>query len=585
MSITPGQSGTAAGGDGVLGLGPLPNTFGSAAATDRAAAETLRNTQTNNATWLAKYNGNLAFWIRLVWDDGVVEQRRNPAGTSWQDVTNVIRGPTGIQGVKGPYYVEIFRNSATALTVAPTGGSVVVATGALTPPTGSTAVPVSTAAGEDTYRSVARINPFTQTGTVTPIWSVPIDIHDKLSDAQVKTKYEANPDTNAFTDSEKTKLTSAEANATADQTSAEIVTKLSGLSGAARLPSSAVKDLPSSSSDATVDLGLATISASGFTTAAPGGRTTKYPSGTILLFEVNNPYSVVPTDDVGSFNIGAVRYDFYQEGATNIKRGEFEVDTSYMCVVSTYGHIQLSSPYRRVATTTSKGLLSGTDKVKIDRIENAFTDALKAKLAGIATAATAVSVIDVLAKIFAGTGININKATAGQITISATGSGSEGTGTADGVVRTGAFDETTQIVTLTTSLGGTVTVDLGVFVTAAELTTALASYTTNAQARDEAGKLLNEITFFTYANNSLTFAVPDASFTPAMLKAVSAAEKTGFRTRIGAAAPLARVTNDIDRCRCGRDRARLLRGASLACRHSVGFQQSDQDDTGGFDGR
>ena len=291
-----------------------------------------------------------------------------------------------------------------------------------------------------------------------------------LTNPQVKTKYEANPNTNPFTDSEKTKLASAEANATADQTGTEIVAELSGLSGAARLPSSAVKDLPSGSGDAIVDLGLATISASGFTTAAPGGRTTKYPSGTILLFEVNNPYNVTPTDDVGGFTIGTVRYDFYQEGASNITRGEFEVDTSYMCVVSPYGHIQLNSPYRRVATTASKGLLSSADKIKLDGVE-----ALKAKLAGIATDATAVSVIDVLAKIFAGTGINIDKATAGQITISATGSGSGGT--ADGVVKTGTFDEATQIVTLTTSLGGTVTVNLGAFVIATELTAALAGYT------------------------------------------------------------------------------------------------------------
>ncbi|QJA43161.1 tail fiber protein [Phaeobacter phage MD18] len=41
--------------------------------------------------------------------------------------------------------------------------------------------------------------------------------------ASVKTKYESNADTNAFTDAEKTKLSSVEPNATADMTGAEIV--------------------------------------------------------------------------------------------------------------------------------------------------------------------------------------------------------------------------------------------------------------------------------------------------------------------------------------------------------------------------
>ena len=48
-----------------------------------------------------------------------------------------------------------------------------------------------------------------------------------------------------FTDAEKSKLTGIETAATADQTGAEMVTALSALSGNARLPASAVRDLPS----------------------------------------------------------------------------------------------------------------------------------------------------------------------------------------------------------------------------------------------------------------------------------------------------------------------------------------------------
>lgn len=95
--LLPGQGNE--GGGGVLGLGPATNTFGTSATADRAAAEALRDAYAGaNADWLAQYNGNLSFWVRLVWDDGVVEQRRNAAGDAWEDVTNVVRG---LQGVKG----------------------------------------------------------------------------------------------------------------------------------------------------------------------------------------------------------------------------------------------------------------------------------------------------------------------------------------------------------------------------------------------------------------------------------------------------------------------------------------------------
>lgn len=51
------------------------------------------------------------------------------------------------------------------------------------------------------------------------------------TNASVKTKYEANPDTNAFTDQEKSKLGAVEDGATADQTPAEIVAAVDGVVG------------------------------------------------------------------------------------------------------------------------------------------------------------------------------------------------------------------------------------------------------------------------------------------------------------------------------------------------------------------
>ena len=100
-----GGSGGPGGGSGsaVIGLGPETNTFGTAATANRAAAEALRDAYAgNDADWLAEYNDNLGFWIRLVWNGGLVEQRRNAAGDDWEDVSNVIRGQQGDPGQPGP---------------------------------------------------------------------------------------------------------------------------------------------------------------------------------------------------------------------------------------------------------------------------------------------------------------------------------------------------------------------------------------------------------------------------------------------------------------------------------------------------
>ena len=84
------------GGTGIP-LGPRQNQFGTNATASRSAAEALRDTYaTANPAWLAQYNGNRAFYIRLVWTGGAhVFQRRNVAGDGWEDVANVVPGHTG----------------------------------------------------------------------------------------------------------------------------------------------------------------------------------------------------------------------------------------------------------------------------------------------------------------------------------------------------------------------------------------------------------------------------------------------------------------------------------------------------------
>ena len=81
------------------------------------------------------------------------------------------KGATGTQGPQGKYTVNIYNRSSTALSSAPTGGSIVISTGVVTPPTGWTnAIP---AGSDQLYVSRTNVDPATQSGTVSPTWSVP----------------------------------------------------------------------------------------------------------------------------------------------------------------------------------------------------------------------------------------------------------------------------------------------------------------------------------------------------------------------------------------------------------------------------
>ena len=93
------------GGGGVLigALGPETNVFGTTTTADKAAAAVLRDTYaTANPAWLADYNAHRRFFILLQWTGGQEQlQRRNVAGTAWEDVTGIIVGPKGAPGTDG----------------------------------------------------------------------------------------------------------------------------------------------------------------------------------------------------------------------------------------------------------------------------------------------------------------------------------------------------------------------------------------------------------------------------------------------------------------------------------------------------
>ena len=91
--------------------------------------------------------------------------------TRWLDRTDAVQGNIGAQG----RFEIIIHINATAAPVTPTGGSYDTATGVLSPPTGWTEAPTAPGTGEDVYASQAVIEPKTQSGTVTPVWSIPVE--------------------------------------------------------------------------------------------------------------------------------------------------------------------------------------------------------------------------------------------------------------------------------------------------------------------------------------------------------------------------------------------------------------------------
>ena len=92
-------------------------------------------------------------------------------GTDGLDGTD---GADGSQGFQGVYIVQIYQNALTIPDM-PVGGSYSLDTGILTSPSGWTVAPTTPSTGENTYVSQYTINPATQTGTITPIWSLPFE--------------------------------------------------------------------------------------------------------------------------------------------------------------------------------------------------------------------------------------------------------------------------------------------------------------------------------------------------------------------------------------------------------------------------
>ena len=162
--------GAGGGGAGGLTLGPPTNAFTGA---NKNAAETSRDTYaTANPAWLAQYDDEPTFTITITHGTTTLYQARR--GSSWADVTGLIRGQRGLTGFQARFLVYAYINATDALkpTTAPASSTFVQSTGTLTAPTGYTVIPVTPAIGANTYRTEAVVNPATDDDSVALDWGL-----------------------------------------------------------------------------------------------------------------------------------------------------------------------------------------------------------------------------------------------------------------------------------------------------------------------------------------------------------------------------------------------------------------------------
>ena len=277
--------------------------------------------------------------------------------TRWLTRTDAVQGNPGTDGSQGRFEIIIHIN-ATATPAAPTGGSYNTATGALTPPTGWTEAPTVPGTGEAVYASQAVIDPETQSGTVTPVWSVPIlrshlsvgitgltagkgltgggaagavSVDVDVTEADFPTIPVGKGGTGA------TDVAAAARTALAVLTQAQVDART-----VSRFSDAEKTKLNSLTAGAeAINLGTVTLSADRVTAVAPSGYS-HYGDGTLLIFRVGTYPDPSWTGNL-DFYIGTDSYSLYTSATGSVSYDDFRTDTTYLAVV--HNAIQLLGPF------------------------------------------------------------------------------------------------------------------------------------------------------------------------------------------------------------------------------------------------
>ena len=261
---------------------------------------------------------------------------------------------------------------------------------------------------------IRTFGPITAAGTTTSAGTAPA-----LTSAQIKQKYEANVNTNAFTNAEQTKLGGIETGATEDQTGSEIKTAYESESDTnaftnaqktkldATLSTSDLLDKIKEGSGIAIDrlttpgeitvssiggvdlpvvyLGRPTTVADGaLTFAKPTGYPTtgRYPVGTLLSF-ISGYFTPFENSNTNlRVIIGTDSYTFEDVNTGSLYYRDLVTDTAHLLVATGSGTLQLLAPPKPPTGSEIKAAYEG----ELDT--NAFTDTLKSKLDGAEADAT-----------------------------------------------------------------------------------------------------------------------------------------------------------------------------------------------------
>lgn len=174
--------GTSSGGGGLVLRRPPDEFTGASLAACRTARDTYFM-DVANAAALAEFQRNQSLAVVLkpagassVWEAYAPGQQGMAYdNTQWLERTDAVEGPPatdGVDGAQGRFTIYIHTNSAgQPVPRVPVGGEFDVGTNVLTPPAGTTEAPSAPNTGEDVWISQADIDPKTQSGRVTPVWS------------------------------------------------------------------------------------------------------------------------------------------------------------------------------------------------------------------------------------------------------------------------------------------------------------------------------------------------------------------------------------------------------------------------------
>ena len=473
----PGGSG---GGGGGLTLGPPTNTF---TAATQALAEAARDTYAAaNADWLAAYDDEPTYTIEINWPvavtDTLYQSRR---GGAWADVTGLIRGKKGAagtdgddgdEGAQGRFLVYAYVNSAVAPAAVPVGGTFTQSTGVLTVPVGYTAIPVTPVLTERTYRTQAVVNPATDADVVNLVWVLPSEAPEYDAAGLAEAAQEAAEAAQALAEQaagQAVDIPTGSPRGALIATSPTLPTAATGTNtvisfGAALWTVEAdvpdgfeagpaannerlyLPDIHPAGSNgiwlvvevAGVELAEIFISHGGIQGATGADRRLILPvsvtadalirtgfwprsGATAAYIQLTGNSDTLSADTVVKIYLAVVR----GEAGGGVPGGggglnQVSSDATLTGVGTAADPLMVASPF----TAAEKAKLAGVGAGANANVGVEFTQAEKTKLAGIAVGATALTLNNVLAAILEGTGIAIDRAVAGQITISYDAGGS-----------------------------------------------------------------------------------------------------------------------------------------------------------------